>query len=411
MPTRRSFVASLCTVPAIGFTTLTADASPQRVKAQAPRPLGVAPDASHFLFSPGLVYLQTGSLGPTPVPVMDRAIASWKELETNPVVLAYGPQEKALDEVRAAAAAFIGCKTEELALTRSTTEGINWVAQGLGLVPGDHVLTTDQEHPGGRSGWEYLARRNGVVLENVSIPLDLHDPQAIVARFAKAITPRTKVLFFSHVLTSTGLRMPVAELCGLARSRGCLSVVDGAQALGGIQVNVKSLGCDVYAACGHKWMLGPTGTGVLYLSERIGSRVDPIALQAGRVAYSASSGVTSIASVIGFGAAIEYLNTIGPSRIEAHNLALRDRLFAALRDVPAVKVLSAAPGPMTSSLLSYVLPERVKSDVLYQRLADRHKVIVKVVPGNFFNGNRISTHLFNTEADVDRLVEALKQEV
>ena len=96
-----------------------------------------------YLFAPGLVYLQTGSLGPTPRPVMDRTIAAWKELELDPVYYGYGPQEKAMDEVRAKAASFLGCTTPELVLTRCTTDGMNWVAQGLTLTPGDRVLTTD----------------------------------------------------------------------------------------------------------------------------------------------------------------------------------------------------------------------------------------------------------------------------
>src|SRR5262249_52453534 len=160
-------------------------------------------------------------------------------------------------------------------------------------------------------------------------------------------TPRTRVLTFSHVLSSTGFRMPVAEISALARSRGCIAVVDGAQAAGGIEVDVKTFGCHAYATSGHKWVLGPKGTGLLYLSEELGRTIDPIALQAGRAAYSASSGVSSLPSVIGLGAALEYLSAIGIRRIETHNLALRNRLFAALQDVPKLRVVSPAPGALT----------------------------------------------------------------
>lgn len=412
MPSRRDFLASVSLLPAVGLTAELGAAVPAASpQSQAPRPLGVAPDASHFLFSPGLVYLQTGSLGPTPRPVFEQVLAAWKELESNPVHFGFGPHERQMEEVRATAAAFLGCKTEELVLTRSTTEGMNYVAQGLALSAGDHVLTTDQEHPGGRVGWDYCVRRQGIVLDIVQVAPTDHDPQAIVDRFRKALTPRTRVLCFSHVLTSTGLRMPVAELSALARSHSCLAVVDGAQALGAIQVNVKALGCHVYVACGHKWVLGPKGTGVLYLSDEIGRTVDPIALQEGRAAYSGSSGVTSIPSVLGLGASMKYLGAIGTPRIEAHNLRLRERLYTALQDVKAVRVASAPPGPMASPLLSYVLPPGVKSDEMYRRLFERHHVVVKVVPGQWLNGHRISTHLFNTEEDVDRFVEALRQEL
>src|SRR6185436_7044435 len=141
---------------------------------------------------------------------------------------------------------------------------------------------TDQEHPGGRACWDYVARRYGVALDVAVIPPGENDAQAIVHRMGSMITPRTRVLSFSHVLSSTGLRMPVAELSALARSRGTIAVVDGAQAAGGIPVDLKALGCHAYATSGHKWLLAPKGTGLLYLSEELGTAIEPIALQSGR---------------------------------------------------------------------------------------------------------------------------------
>jgi selenocysteine lyase/cysteine desulfurase len=410
---RRDFLASLGALSTAGLITpgawpASAGQSPTAVQPRVPRGLAASDD---FAFAPGLVYLQTGSLGPTPRPVMERTIAAWKELELNPAFYGYGAHERAMDDVRAKAAAFIGCKTEELILTNCTTEGMNWTAQGLALTAGDRVLRTDQEHPGGRVCWDYLARRSGVVVDLVAIPRGENDAQAIIDRFAKRITPRTLVLSFSHLLSSTGLRMPVAELSALARTRGCIAVVDGAQAVGGIAVDVKALGCHVYATSGHKWLLAPKGTGLLYVSEELGKTIDPISLQAGRAAYSDSSGVTSIPSVLGVGAAIDYNLGIGTARVEAHNLALRNRLFAALRDVPRIRVVSAAPGPLASPLLTYSLPDDIESGAFHKRMLDRHNIELKVVPKEWLNGNRISTHLFNSEQDADALVAALKVEL
>ena len=401
---RREFLSTL------GAATL-AGALPPVAPGVVLPPRGLAPDPADFLFSPGLHYLQTGSLGPTPRPVLEQAIAFWRELERNPTAVGYGAQEQAMDEVRHRAAGFLGCGTDELVLTRCTTDGMNQVAQGLRLSAGDRVLTTDQEHPGGRSCWDYLARTAGVGIDVVPIAPEAHDPEAIVAAFARALTPRTRVLSFSHLLSSTGLRMPVRALSLLARDRGCLSVVDGAQAAGGIAVDVKALGCHAYATSGHKWMLGPKGTGLLYLSAELGDRVDPIQLQAGRAAYSASSGVTSLPSVLGLGAAIDYVEAIGIGAIEAHNLRLRERVRAGLARLPRVMLAGAPDGPQATPLVSYRLPPAVEAHRLYQALLERHQVMVKVVPGNWFNGQRISTHLFNTEADVDALLEALAAEL
>ncbi len=413
-PSRRSFLSSLGALSALGLLTKPARAanrdSESPTDGNAQPALGLAAPGD-FSFAPGLTYLQTGSLGPTPRPVIDKTIAAWRELETDPAAFGYGAHEEAMEVVRAKAAAFIGCATEELVLTNCTTEGMNWTAQGLTFADGDRVLTTDQEHPGGRVGWDYVARRYGVLLDVVSIPPGENNPQAIIERFAKQITPRTRVLSFSHVLTSTGFRMPVAELSALARSRGCLTVVDGAQAVGGIEVNVKALGCDVYATSGHKWLMAPKGTGLLYLSASLGRTIDPIALESGRHAYSASSGVCSLPSVLGLGATFDYQLAIGKARIEAYNLALRDRLYEALKRVPKIRVVSAAPGPLTTPLLTYELPASINSGTFRQRLIDKYHIEVKAVPANFMNGHRISTHLFNTERDVEALVSALYTEL
>jgi len=397
--TRRGFLASLGAFYAqqrlvSGHAGAGANVSVQDGTGPARRGIALAPD--DFAFAPGLIFFQTGSLGPTPRPVMERAAAAWKQIELNPSFMAYGELERAMEEVRAKAAAFVGCKTEELVLTNCTTEGMNWTAQGLNLRAGDRVLTTDQEHPGGRVCWDYVARRYGVELDVVTIAPDDHDAQAIVDRMKRAITPRTRVLSFSHLLSSTGLRMPVAELSALARSRGCIAVVDGAQALGSGPIDVKALGCHVYAASGHKWLLGPPGTGLLYLSEELGDAVDPIATQSGRASYSASSGVSSIPSVIGLGAAIDYQQAIGLERIEAHNRGLRNRLYAALQDVPKLRIVSAPAGPLASALLAYRLPDDVQSREFTGRMREKHNIELKVVPANWFNGNRVSTHLFNS---------------
>ena len=411
--TRRAFLTSVGALSAAGLLPHEAVAGSllSAQSGKAPPGPGIAPAADDFAFAPGLVYLQTGSLGPSPRPVIERAIAAWKQLQLNPSSFGYGEQEQAMEDVRAQAAAFIGCKTAEVVITNSTTEGMNWTAQGLVLAAGDRVLTTDQEHPGGRACWDYVVRRHGVALDVVAIPPDEHDPSAIIDLMAKAVTPQTRVLSFSHILSSTGLRMPVAELSALARSRGCIAVVDGAQAIGGGPIDVRALGCHVYATSGHKWLLGPPGTGLLYLSEELGNTIEPIALQAGRASYSNSSGVSSIPSVLGMGAAIDYLSAIGLSRIATHTLGLRNRLHAALQDVPKLRVVSVPPGALASAMLTYRLPDEIESSAFQQRMRDKHNIELKVVPKNWLNGNRVSTHLFNSEEDVDSLVAALKSEL
>lgn len=403
---RRSFITSIGAAAGFAWT----GCIPAAVAKNPSAMRGLLP-ADDLLIDPAIAYVQTGSLGPTPRPVLDRAVAIWHQLERDPTALGYGPLEQGMETVRANAAALLGCGLHELVITTSTTEGINWVAQGVALATGDRILTTDQEHPGGRVGWDFVAKRYGAAIDAVAIPPGENDAAAIVERFTRLLTPQTRVVSFSHVLTSTGLRMPVAELCALAKRAGAISIVDGAQAAGGIAVDVKQLGCDVYATSGHKWLLGPKGTGLLYLNDALGDRIELIALQDGRAVYSHSAGVCSIPSVHGLGAALDYVAALGVARVEAHNLALHRYTYDALAKLAQLHLLSARDGALASPLLTYSVPAAIDAWKLADKLRDAHHIEVKGVPREWLNGHRISTHAFNDERDIDRLVAALRTEL
>ena len=362
------------------------------------------------MLAPRLAYLQTGSTGPTPQPVFDRTVAAWKELELNPVHYGYEVDLPLMEEVRTKAASLLHCTHDEVVLTRGTTDGMNAVAVGLDLKEGDHVLTTNQEHVGGRHCWEYLVRRRGIVLDEVAIGLGEDNAGAIVTRFREAITPKTRVLSFSHVLYSTGLRMPVAELSALARENGCISIVDGAQAPGSMAVDIESLGCDVYATSGHKWLLGPKGTGLLVMRERARDRVQIVVEEAGRKAQCDSTGLTNVPGVLGLGAAIDYVSGIGIGKIEEHNLKLRNSLYELLGTLPRLRIASPPPGALATPLITVQVPESVQVQEVIQRILHNHQVMLKPLP-KLPNGIRFSTHFFNTTQDVERAVQALRLEI
>lgn len=409
---RRSFLASIGALSATQALCpgLAQSAPPTTQTGPASNGNRGLANAADFLLAPGLTYLQTGSVGPSPKPVVESTVAAWRELEKNPVHQGYRVQPPALEQVRDKAAALLRCKHDEIILTRGTTDGMNAVAVGMNLGPGDRVVITNQEHGGGHHCWEYLARRCGIVLDHVPIPPGENDASAIVDRFRKAITPKTRVLSFSHVLYTTGLRMPVSELSALARKHGCLAVVDGAQAVGGIDVDVQALGCHVYATTGHKWLLGPKGTGFLFLREDARERVQLIAEQAGREAQSDSTGLINLPGVIGLGAAIDYGRAIGIGKVETHNLGLRNRLYEMLGRVPQIRVVSPAPGPEASPLLTLQLPDGANSHEFIGRMLEKHQVALKALP-MLPNGLRFSMHLFNSVHDIERAVEGLRLEL
>ena len=379
--------------------------------AGAARPAGrAALPSADMLFEDNLVYFGTATLGPCARPTVEAVARAMYDLERNPTTMAYGgAMLEAADRVRQQAAELLGCTMDEIGITRSTTDGMNAVAQGLRLQAGQRVIITDQEHPGGRSGWDYLAQKQGVGLDVIPIPIGENDGPAIVDRIARAITPATRAISISHVLTSTGFLVPIADIARLARSRGVLLIVDGAQAAGNIAVDVKSLGCHAYATSGHKWLMGPKGTGLLYLSNEPGNPIEPMQYLDSRRYYSESSGVGNMPGVIGLGVAIASLRTTGMAAVEQHNIDLRNRLYAGLRQIAGPEVVSAAPGrPGVSSLITFRLPDRLESRATGLRLLNEHHLMVKVVPKEWLNGLRLSPHIYNTPADVEFALAALR---
>ena len=346
-----------------------------------------------------------------PRPVFDATATALGEVESDPVRATYGPGAGELEKVRAKAGRMVGCGAEDIILTTSATAGMFLIAQGLKLTAGDGILTTDHEHPGGRLGWEWAGRRYKVHVDTIAVAPDERSPQAIVDRFAAAIMPRTRVLSFSHILYTTGVKLPVRELCTLAREHGCWAVVDGAQGPGAMPVDVKALGCDAYAVSGHKWLCGPKGTGFLYLSEEMSGALDALPLAAGRSPGSNSTGIVNIPGLRGLGAAIDFIEDIGPERIEAHNLALRAELHEQLSRLNQVFIPAPAEGPVASANLSFCLPDGTDLHAIRRNLVLKHKIYIRVVDQAGFIGLRASLHLFNSSDDVQALVRALRTEL
>jgi selenocysteine lyase/cysteine desulfurase len=410
---RRHFVAALgaASIAELAHAALgesNHDATPSPAAAAQASP-------SDYLLAPGLIHLNTASLGATPRAVLDRVLQAWRDLESDPVRMAYFKDDDtvvaAAERVRARAATLLGCDADEILITRCTTDGMCTVAQGMRWAAGDRVLTTDQEHHGGSYCWEYEVQRRGAVIDRVVIAPEDHDTAAIVRRFADAITPATRAISVSHVVTSTGLCMPIAQISALAHEHDIVCVVDGAQAVGGMPVDVKAFGCDAYATSGHKWLMGPKGTGLLYVAKNASAAIQPIQWQEDHRYGANSAGVGPLPLAIGLGAAIERLQAIGMRDVERHNLALRNRAYAGFKQISKLRIVSPPPGPLATALITCKLPDDIDSKALREKLFDKHRIVIKMIEKQWFNGVRISPHVLNTEADIDAVLEALRAEV
>ena len=367
---------------------------------------------TEYLFDEGLVYLNTGTLGPCRRDTIAESKKLWEELESLPVKF-YGKfgAEALAEKTRAIAARFLGCDIGEILITTSTTNGMNAIAQGLRLSAGDRILTTDQEHGGGLLCWNYLAKYYGVVIDTIIIPPGENDAASILNRVKDGIKKETKLISVSHILSSTGLRMPIAGIASLARSKGILCIVDGAQAAGAIKVNVQELGCDAYATSGHKWLMGPKGTGLLYLSKNVQDIIRPMQFEESYNTYNDGNGVVNLACILGLGKAIEYVESAGMSNVEEHNLHLRNRLYGRLSSIPRLKMMSPAPGPLASPMVACLLPGGVERTSFVKMLLDKHKLSIRPTHKQWFNGIRFSCHIFNTVKEVDFAADVIQKEL
>ncbi len=379
------------------------DTDPERYWAELRRQWVLAPDH---------VNLNCGSVGCSPLPVLNAVIDHLLSAEAfrESAYPWFGYEENPrLRELRDALAAFLHCKRDELALVRNATEANNVVCNGLDLKAGDEVLLTDQEHPGGRCCWEQKAARYGIKLATVTLPRPPASVEDIVDRFAKAITPRTRVVFFSHITSPTGLVLPAKELCRLARDRGALSHVDGAHAIGQIPLDLHAMGCDFYATSPHKWLLAPKGTGTLFAREELLDRLWVTVASAGwqdrgLKAYRFSSfGTSNLSVMVGLKSALDFHRAIGPDRVYARIHELAKRLRDKLKGFPQLRLANASAEAFYAGMVSF---EPVKGDLkgILSELAARN---VRVAGGP--DRVRVATHVFTQSTELNTFLDAVER--
>jgi len=350
------------------------------------------------------IYLNTGSLGPSPVQVIDAMHTYTRQLEMNPVGENWGPLGNQMELVRKKVADFIHADVEEVIVTRNTTEGLNLIAQSLDLKKDDEILTTTLEHGGGEVGLEFLVKTKGAVLKKMELPMPAKSAEEIVKAIEKNITPKTKVLMLSHVNTVTGMLMPFTEIAKLTKPKGIYLIADGAQAPGQTKVDVKALGVDAYSASGHKWLMGPKETGFLYLSKSFQEKVKPVFTSSGFATYTASSGTRNVATIIGLGVALDWHSSIGLDKIEQRCLELRAYCLGELKKLKGLKIISPEAKELSTGIVSFSLDTAKNTDV-FNKLKEQD-IIVKLLSQH--NAIRISCHLFVSKQDLDKFLIALR---
>jgi len=368
----------------------------------------------HFVFDDRLIMMNNGTVGPMPRPVFNTLTRWFRVQMTNPFDVYNFLPEKA-EEVRKKLASFVNASPEEVIITHNTTEGINFVANGLDLKPGDEVLMSQLEHPGALHPWRLKAKRSGVVIKEVKIPVTPRKVDEIVDAFAAAITPRTRIISVGHTVYITGLITPIKELSAMAHEKGVLVLADSAHGLGMLNLDLKALGVDFFASSPYKWLGAPCGVGLLYIRKEVQDELWPTIVTSGWDTYPdarrfGTHGQDADALILALGEALDFQGAIGPRRIEKRIKVLSAYLRQQLRIIPGVKINTPEDPYLSAGLTAFSL-EGVEPARIVDYLRERYNLVVRTI-GNKETGTyavRVSTPIYVSRDDIDRLVEGVKE--
>lgn len=422
MLSRRGFIRSLATIaaaPSVALPGAEALAAPSDRPAAWPAdsdPGYWAAIRKQFDLRPDAVFLNTATLGAPPRVVLDAVASSMRELTRTLPEWGYKPDQpnwiagySAENPIRRKLGGLINAEPEELALIQNATMGMNFIAMGLDLAPGDEILQTDQEHVGAKSCWELLQKRHGTVWKTVPLPVPANDPEEIVRLVEASISSRTRVIAWPHITSALGTVQPIQAICGLAKSRGIFTVIDGAQAIGQIPVDVRAIDCDAYFGSPHKWLLAPAGNGFLYVRKSSANRVWT-SLASGEWANEKDPGLRlqqrgtgNLSLLVGLDAAMDFHLRIGPERWFARIKQLGDHLRSRLRETPGATIASSTHPEMCAGMTTWKL-EGHAPYAMVDRIWAKERIRPRAVSDLW--GMRTSTMIYNNEKEIDRLIAA-----
>ncbi|HZP48564.1 MAG TPA: aminotransferase class V-fold PLP-dependent enzyme [Vicinamibacterales bacterium] len=366
-----------------------------------------------FVMPKDLTMLNAANLCPSSAPVLDTLYKTTRDMDQDPSQENRAKLGDGREKTRTLLAEFLRVTPEEIVITRNTSESNNLVSTGIDLKPGDEVLLTADNHPSNHTAWQEKAKRFGFTVRDIAVPNPHPGFDYYVDAFARAITPKTKLIAITHLTSTVGDLFPAKEICALARERGVLTLVDGAQSFGLFDVDLRDMQPDFYSGSAHKWPCGPKENGVLYINKAAQSKIWASIFSAypGRVGVSRTFegfGQRDEPAMIAFGEALKLQTEIGRAAIERRSRELTTALVEGLQKVDGVKIWTSPEASRRAAVLSFQ-PGGLDVRKLAAALYTKERIGCATRGGQDRPGIRFSPHFYNTHADVERAVAAVKK--
>ena len=366
---------------------------------------------AQFVMPPGLAVMNAANLCPAPAPVIEVLRRETEHVDRDPSPQNRARLSQAREATRRALATFLRVTPEEIVITRNTSESNNLVSNGLDLKAGDEVVVFSDNHPSNNQAWVQKGKRFGFTVTVVEQKNPHPGTDYYLEAFTRALTPRVKVLAFTHLTNTVGDLFPAKALCAIARARGVLTLVDGAQTFGLMDVDLRDMDPDFYSGSAHKWPCGARECGVLFINARVHDRIWPASYSAypGAVGISRrmeAFGQRDEATMIAFAEALAFQERIGRDAIQQRSMALADRFVEGIRKLSGFKLFTSSDASRRGPVVTFE-PGSLDRSKLVAALYAQHRIGLATGGGAGRAGVRVSPHIYNTTDEVDRLLDAL----
>ncbi|HEY3062159.1 MAG TPA: aminotransferase class V-fold PLP-dependent enzyme [Chloroflexota bacterium] len=372
---------------------------------------------SEFLLDPDIVFLNHGSFGACPRPVFERYQWWQRELERQPVEFLGRRLHELMATARAGLAEYLGADADEIVYYPNVTAALNAVARSLPLGEGDEILSTNHEYGALERTWTFMAEHRGARLVVREVPPPLKTPEEVVETIWAGVTPRTRVLFISHITSPTALTLPIAPLIARAKKAGIWTMVDGAHAPGQVPIDLHALGVDFYGGNCHKWLSAPKGAGFLYVRRDLQELIEPLVISWGWRAHDPGpsrfvdeherSGTRDPAAYLAVPDAIAFQAERDWPRVRAECHELVRVARAGLLELSGEEPLVDDDPRWFVQMATLPLPIDTDTEELKRRLWDDFRVEIPLSRWGNRPGIRVSVQGYNTRSDIEHLLEAL----